>query len=80
MPRARFLTYTDRAYRREKVAAAYRAGADIPELRERYGLSRTTIYAIVNAAGFRARDHHTNHKFLQRERAVSLISAPHIFE
>lgn len=80
MPRAPRLTYSDRAYRREKVAAAYKAGAGIPELRERYGLSRTRIYAIINAAGFRAREQHTNHKFLQRERAVSLISAPHIFE
>jgi Mor family transcriptional regulator len=66
MPRARFLTYNDRAYRREKVAAAYKAGAAIPELAERFGLSRNRIYAIVNAAGFRARAHHTNHKRLAR--------------
>lgn len=67
MPRARFLTYNDRAYRREKVVAAYKAGAAIPELSERYGLSRNRIYTIVNEAGFRARAHSTNHKFLKRE-------------
>lgn len=66
MPQARFLTYSDRAYRREKVVAAYKAGAGIPELVERFGLSRNRIYAFVNAAGFRAREHHTNHKFLRR--------------
>ena len=67
MPKARFLTYNDRAYRREKVVAAYKAGADIPELMERFGLARNTIYPIVNAAGFRARAHHgTNHKFVAR--------------
>lgn len=50
MPQARFLTYNDRAYRREKVAAAYKAGAAIPELAERYGLSRNRIYAVLSDA------------------------------
>lgn len=66
MPKARFLTYNDRAYRREKVAAAYMAGAAIPELAERYGLARNSIYRILNAAGFCARAHHTNYKRLTR--------------
>lgn len=80
MPPAQFLTYNDRAYRREKVVAAYKAGAGIPELVARFGLSRNTIYIIVNAAGYRARERHTNHKFLPREGAASLISAPPSFE
>jgi Mor family transcriptional regulator len=53
MPQARFLTYNDRAYRREKVVAAYKQGAKVPELAERYGLSRNHIYTILLAAGMR---------------------------
>ncbi len=53
MPAARFLTYNDRAYRREKVVAAYKAGAKPLELVERFGLSSQRIYTILIDAGMR---------------------------
>jgi Mor family transcriptional regulator len=53
MSRVPNLTYTDRAYRREKVVAAYKGGAKVPELAERYALSRNHIYTILIAAGMR---------------------------
>jgi Mor family transcriptional regulator len=55
MPKARFLTYSDRAIRREKVVTDYRFGREIPDLAEQYGLSRNRVRTILRDAGFRRR-------------------------
>jgi Mor family transcriptional regulator len=51
MPRARFLTHNDRAYRRQKVVDAYNRGAPVRDLAERYGLSRWYVREVLRNAG-----------------------------
>lgn len=59
MPHARFLTYNDRAYRREKVIRAWQQEPHYRgksrEVAERYGLSRNRVNTIVREAGLRRR-------------------------
>ena len=58
MTRARFLTFNDRRYRREKIIAAWQAGecsrTKSREIAERYGLSRNHVNSIVREAGLRS--------------------------
>lgn len=53
MPNARYLTHGDRAYRRERIIAAYRASGNLPAWRiaEQFGVSDSLVRRIVCAAG-----------------------------
>lgn len=59
MPQARYLTYNDRRYRREKVLHAWQQGPHYRgksrDLAERYGLSRNRVNTFVREAGLRRR-------------------------
>lgn len=50
MPIARFLTYNDRAYRREKVIAAYKRDGDLRKAAEQYGVSYKWARQFVRLA------------------------------
>lgn len=51
MPQARYLTYNDRAYRREKAIAEYQRGAGFREVAAKYGLSYNYVRHIMRQAG-----------------------------
>lgn len=53
MPQARFLTFNDRAYRREKVVAEHRRGAKPRELANKFGLSLWYVRDVVRLASRR---------------------------
>lgn len=60
MPQARFATYNDRRYRREKIVAARRDGARLDELVARYGLSANWTRTILREAGMPSRRREKN--------------------
>ena len=51
MPQARYLTYNDRAYRREKAIRAYERGAEFREVAAMYGLSYNYVRHIMRQSG-----------------------------
>lgn len=51
MPYARFLTFGDRAYRREKMIAAYRRGYSSRAVAEQFGMTDSYVRQVMRDAG-----------------------------
>lgn len=54
MPNARFLTHCDRAYRREKIVAAYQRGLLPHTLAERFAVTEGHVRRVLRETGVAA--------------------------